>query len=163
MLLQRFAIITMSHVEQDFAGQIREQGYRYTPQRQLILDTLCALGRHATVDEIYERVKETTSAMNLATVYRTVNFLTDLRLLYSAVINGETVYEIARPTPHHHLVCRKCGKVTTVANRHFQELADHLQDEHHFTAEIAHLTIKGICAQCQEPDVPEEDAAGTPE
>lgn len=139
----------MSHIKQDFARLIREQGYRFTPQRQLILDALCQMGGHATVEEIYEQVQATAPAINLATIYRTVNFLEELRLVVSAEIGGQTVYEIAQPTPHHHLVCRKCGKVTTLDDRHFNWLVTHLAKEHNFQAEIDHLTISGLCAECQ--------------
>lgn len=139
----------MTHDERNFAEQIREQGYRYTPQRQLILDTLCGLGRHATVEEIYERVRASAPSLSLATVYRTVNFLEALRLVVSAEIGGDTVYEIARETPHHHLVCRRCGKVVTLPDYHLQGLVDHLAEEHRFHAEIDHLTISGLCADCQ--------------
>ena len=139
----------MSHVRRDFAAQIREQGYRYTPQRQLILDTLCALGRHATVDEIYEQIREVAPTISLATVYRTLNFLEELKLVVSAEIRSETVYELADDTPHHHLVCRRCGGVLTFADHHLQDLVCHLAEEHDFQAEIRHLTIRGICADCQ--------------
>lgn len=140
----------MSHKEQNFAARIREEGYRFTPQRQLILDALCDMGGHATVEEIYDRVSETAPSINLATVYRTVHFLEELRLVVSAEIKGKTVYEIADPTPHHHLVCHTCGQVRALADHHFDELVEHLAQEHHFRAEIDHLTIGGVCRDCQE-------------
>lgn len=139
----------MSHKEQNFAERIRQQGYRFTPQRQLILDALCERGGHATVEDIYEAVNATAPAINLATVYRTVRFLEELRLVVSADIQGDTVYEIARPTPHHHLVCRACGQVTVLADHHFGDLVEHLAEEHQFRAELDHLTIRGLCRDCQ--------------
>lgn len=145
----------MSHKEQKFAAHIREQGYRFTPQRQLILDALCDMGSHATVEEIYEQVTETAPAINLATVYRNVHFLEELRLVVSAEIRGRTVYEIAEPTPHHHLVCRICGQVTALADHHFDDLVEHLAQEHHFKAEIDHLTISGVCQECLESSAPD--------
>ncbi|HSM54942.1 MAG TPA: Fur family transcriptional regulator [Candidatus Sulfomarinibacteraceae bacterium] len=139
----------MSHKERDFARRIRQQGYRFTPQRQLILDALCGLGGHATVDEIYEVVNATAPSINLATVYRTVRFLEELRLVVSADIQGQTVYEIAQPTPHHHLVCRECGDVQVLGDEHLQELAATLAREHQFQAELDHMAISGLCAGCQ--------------
>jgi Fur family ferric uptake transcriptional regulator len=139
----------MSHIERNFAERIREEGYRFTPQRQLILDALCGMGRHASVEEIYERIQALAPSVSLATVYRTVNFLESLHLVVSAEIQGETVYEIAPPTPHHHLVCRECGKVVTLADYHLEGLVRHLVEEHHFHAEIEHLTITGLCGACR--------------
>lgn len=143
----------MTHVEQNFAERIRERGYRYTPQRQLILDALCATGGHATVEDVYERVQARAATVNLATVYRTLNFLEELHLVFSAEIQGEKVYEIARPTPHHHLVCRRCGQVTTIADHYVDELVAQLAEEHDFEAEINHLAIPGLCGGCRQAAV----------
>jgi len=139
----------MSHVERDFAARIREHGYRYTPQRQLILDTLCGLGRHATVDEIYGRIQEVAPTISLATVYRTVNFLEEMNLVDSAEIQGDTVYEIAPERPHHHLICCRCGGVITLTGDDFRDLICHLEEAYGFQAEIRHLTLSGICADCR--------------
>jgi len=140
----------MTHVEQNFAERIREEGYRYTPQRQLILDALCSMGGHATVDEVYERVQDRAPTVNLATVYRTMNFLEELDLVVSADIQGQKVYEIARPTPHHHLVCRRCGQIRTIADHDLDELVARLAEEHDFEAEINHLAIPGLCGKCRQ-------------
>ncbi len=45
-----------------------------TPQRQIILDALCAIGHHTTANEIFERVHATTPAINRATVFDDVAF-----------------------------------------------------------------------------------------
>jgi Fe2+ or Zn2+ uptake regulation protein len=140
----------MTHNKQNFAARIREEGYRFTPQRQLILDSLCSLGGHATVEQIYERVAATAPSINLATVYRTVSFLEELNLVVSAEIQGKTFYEIADATPHHHLVCRACGSVTQLADYHLHDLTEHLADEHDFRAELDHLVIRGLCRDCWE-------------
>ncbi len=155
-LLQLFAIANfcdkgqMSHIEQDFAGRIRELGYRLTPQRQLILDAVCEVGDHASAAEICRLVQAKAPAINQATVYRTLNFLCQIRLLVSGEIGGKTVYELAEHEPHHHLVCRQCGQVEHLSDHHFRELAAHLLQEHDFVADIDHLAISGLCADCHD-------------
>jgi Fe2+ or Zn2+ uptake regulation protein len=138
----------MSHDTLDYAARIREQGYRLTPQREIILDALCEIGRHANVGELYDRVQEKAPAIDRATVYRTVKFLCDLQLIVAADIEGVTVYEIAGHTPHHHLVCRSCGSVEAFGDYHFHDLLEHLEEVHGFRAVIAHLTIPGLCRDC---------------
>jgi Fe2+ or Zn2+ uptake regulation protein len=73
----------------------------------------------------------------------------ELGIVVSAEIDGQTVYEIATATPHHHLVCSNCGHVDTLAHHHFEHLAEHLAAEHNFQADMAHLTISGLCANCR--------------
>jgi Fur family ferric uptake transcriptional regulator len=140
----------MSHDQLNYVERVHEQGGRMTPQRQIILDAVCAIGHHTTANEIYERVHATTPAINRATVYRTLAFFCDLQVVVSAEIDGQTVYEIAAPTPHHHLICRQCSHVTTLANHHLDPLVQHLVEEYRFQPEINHLTISGLCAACQE-------------
>ncbi|MBP8002788.1 MAG: transcriptional repressor [Chloroflexi bacterium] len=138
----------MPHYQLNYLQQIRERGYRLTPQRELILDTLCTMNGHATVNQIYERVRAQAPAVNRATIYRTLDFFHQLQMVSESQINGTTVYEIVQENPHHHMVCRHCGQVTVLDNHHFLSLAEHLLGEHGFKAEMEHLTIPGICSHC---------------
>ena len=138
----------MSHDRLECAAQMREQGFRVTPQRLLLLDAICEGNGHTTFEEIYERVKSKAPGINQATVYRSLDFLCELRLVVSAEIEGRTVYEIAGETPHHHLVCRKCGAVQDLADFHFEELRSHLLEEHGFKTDLDHMVLNGLCAGC---------------
>jgi Fur family ferric uptake transcriptional regulator len=140
----------MSHDLSECATQIREHGFRVTPQRMLLLDAICEGNGHTTLDEIYERVKTKAPGINQATVYRSLDFLCELRLVVSAEIEGHRVYEIASEIPHHHLVCRGCGSSQDLTDYHFQELRDHLLEVHGFKADLDHLVITGLCAKCME-------------
>jgi len=44
----------MSHDMTAIVDQLRQAGYRVTPQRQIILDAICALGGHVAPEAIYE-------------------------------------------------------------------------------------------------------------
>ena len=142
----------MSHDRSECAAQMRGHGFRVTPQRMLLLDAICEGNGHTTLDEIYERVKAKAPGINQATVYRTLDFLCELRLVVSAEIEGHTVYEIASETPHHHLACRGCGSVQELTDFHFQELRYHLLKEHGFKADLDHMAITGLCAKCMESE-----------
>ncbi len=139
----------MTHTTDDYAGRLRRQGYRLTPQRRLILDTLCALGGHVTIGALYDEVHRRAPTIDRATVYRTLHFFTGLQLVVSAEIEGQTVYEIAPPTPHHHLVCQACGAVEGLADHHFEALAHHVLHEHGFELTLTHLTLPGLCHSCR--------------
>ena len=99
-----------------FAAEIRRQGYRMTPQRQLVLEAVRALAGHATPGEIYDWVQQQAPAINRATVYRVLGFLCELQLVARFDVAGTTTYELVGPQPHHHLVCRACGGIAHVAD-----------------------------------------------
>jgi Fur family transcriptional regulator, ferric uptake regulator len=143
----------MSHTRWDYARLMRERGFRVTPQRQMILDAICAGGGHTTLDEIYTRVRATSEAVNRATVYRTLDFLCKLRLIVAADVGGgRTVYEIAGDTPHHHLVCRKCNASQEISHAAVDGLFARLQREHNFYIDMDHLALFGLCAECFESE-----------
>jgi Fur family ferric uptake transcriptional regulator len=137
----------MSHYRMNYPDRIRKRGFRVTPQRQLILDAICEGEGHTTFDEIYARVQAKAPAINRATVYRALDFFRELGLIFAAEIGGHTGYEIASK-PHHHLVCRCCGKVEDLTDYHFHDLSAHLLEEHGFKAELDHLAIPGLCSKC---------------
>lgn len=139
----------MSHTRWDYAKLMREHGFRVTPQRQLILDAICAAGEHTTFDEIFARVQRTTSAVNRATVYRALDFLCQLRLVVAADMGGgHMVYEIAGDTPHHHLVCHACGEQLDVSHKTIKGLFARLEREHQFHVDLDHVALPGLCAAC---------------
>ena len=121
-----------------------------TPQRQIIIDAVCDYGCHATAGEIYELVQEKIPSINRATVYRVLDFFCELQFIAKTEIGGVSVYELVGDDPHHHLVCRECGRIEALADHNFEELAQHLLDEHGFQAELTHLAISGLCEECSE-------------
>src|SRR5215212_2348005 len=98
----------MSHNTKDYERIIHAAGHRVTPQRMVILDTVCDLSGHTTLGEIYVHVHKVDPTIDRSTLYRTLKLFVDLALVLSADTGtGETTYEIVKPHPHHHLVCRR--------------------------------------------------------
>src|SRR3989337_2182587 len=94
--------------------ELRAQGYRLTPQRQLVLEAVGELG-HATPDEIVTAVRRTASGVNISTVYRTLELLENLGLVtHTHLGHGAPTYHAATDDDHVHLVCRMCGSVAEV-------------------------------------------------
>src|SRR5581483_10321355 len=59
---------------------LRERAMRMTPQRQLVLDAVRELG-HATPEQICATVQRSAPAVNITTVYRTLDLLERLELV----------------------------------------------------------------------------------
>lgn len=140
--------------EVDLAGKLRSLGYRFTPQRRVVMDAVQQIQGHFTPQAVCNQINESTddsaSKADQATVYRTLELFQKLGILYSSQVHGQTVFELAGEVPHHHLVCRNCNKVMALGDHHFDHLVEHLYKDHKFKAELAHLTISGLCDHCQE-------------
>jgi Fur family transcriptional regulator, ferric uptake regulator len=136
----------------DCAKTVRARGYRFTPQRQLILDAICESGGHITPDEIYSRVRAKLPTVNRATVYRNVDFLCEMRFLVAAQIGRQMYYEMADHDPHHHLVCRNCNDIVEIKHDTVKGLFSKIQREVSFQVDMEHLVLFGLCGHCQKTE-----------
>lgn len=136
------------HHNTDYAALMRERGFRVTPQRQMILEAVGEGGGHHTPEEIYERVQTKAPVVNRATVYRTLDFLCELRLIAPAEIGGRKLYELVGDEPHHHLVCRQCGREQQIRHDTTRSLFAQIEQEEGFMVDMEHLVLVGLCRDC---------------
>lgn len=140
----------MSHYTTDYEEIIRAAGHRVTPQRVFILDAVCEGGGHTSLGEIYTRVHQLDPTIDRSTLYRTLKLFVDLGLVVSADTGtGETYYEIAKSHPHHHLVCRRCGKEQEIEHTVMQRMFDQVFQEYGFKPATDHMVLFGLCEDCQ--------------
>src|SRR4051794_38388343 len=154
--LPRFAPAATEHREAGAGGDqadwqqvLREKGYRLTPQRELVLAAVEQLG-HATPDEVLAKVHEQSAAVNISTVYRTLELLEELGLVRHTHITDRTpTYHSKATEDHVHLVCRGCGTVFDAQPEEFDPMTTALRDDHGFEPDLGHLTVFGRCQTCQ--------------
>lgn len=135
----------------DWQAELRARGYRLTPQRELVLAAVEALG-HATPEQVHAEVRTHSAAINLSTIYRTLELLDRLGVIRHAHIEDRTpTYHSTRGHEHFHLVCHRCGTVTTVASDEADAFAGEVARRHEgFAVDVGHLTVFGTCAACHE-------------
>jgi Fur family ferric uptake transcriptional regulator len=132
----------------DWQAQLRARGYRLTPQRQLVLEAVGELG-HGTPEEIVATVRQTATAVNISTVYRTLELLEELGLVqHTHLGHGAPTYSIPRDDDHVHLVCRDCGGVQEVESSLLEDVVGRLSSERGFTVDVGHFAVFGRCQVC---------------
>ena len=137
----------------DWRATLRDKGYRLTPQRELILSAVDTLG-HATPDEVLAEVRKHSVAVNVSTVYRTLEVLEELGLVRHAHLSDKaSTYHSVRDHEHFHLVCRNCHKVVSVDPEVINPLVTKLDSDFAFTVDVGHLTVFGACKDCHHPSV----------
>ncbi|MCW5851039.1 MAG: transcriptional repressor [Anaerolineae bacterium] len=138
---------------QELVDRLRQNGLRITPQRVAILEAITDKDGHITADEIFARINPLFPYVDISTVYRTLDYLTENGLLN--VINlgtGRAEYELVSRPPHHHLVCRHCKQVISIDGELVQPLRDALLHQYGFAADIRHFAIFGLCRACREAE-----------
>jgi len=134
----------------ELASRLHSLGYRLTPQRQLVLRAVEKLG-HATPDEILVEVQQHASAVNVSTIYRTLEVLEELGLVRHAHLSDRApTYHSVSDHEHFHLVCRNCHRVISVDPDVVAPLASRLREEQGFVIDVGHLAIFGECVECEE-------------
>lgn len=129
---------------------LRGQGMRVTPQREIILTALHDFEDHASAEEIHRRAQVVSSAIDISTVYRTLELLQDMKML--AVVDGadgQRRYALKHSHDEHaHLVCSECGAVMEVDAGPLRDLARALRQAHGFALAVDHVTLVGQCPGC---------------
>ncbi|MCL3817664.1 Fur family transcriptional regulator [Aeromicrobium wangtongii] len=136
--------------EQQLRDMLRGYGLRRTAQRLAVLHLLTEEhGRHLITAEIHERLVDSGTDVDLATVYRTITTLLNLGILHATAHPEQaTSYGLAAES-HHHAVCTRCGSVTELAPGALQGTLEVAQRATDFQVRDSVITIHGLCVDCQ--------------
>jgi len=129
---------------------LRERGYRLTPQRMMVVEAIEGSDDHISAEEICAKARTKYPYINMSTVYRTLELLTEQGLVTETDLGGgRLLYHPAGKAHHHHLVCRKCGAVRDIDTSVLQHLRNELSVKYGFDADLAHIAIFGTCQNCE--------------
>lgn len=129
---------------------LRQRGERITIQRRWVIEALCAMGGHQTIQAIREHLDGQSAGLNEPTIYRILQWLKGLELVSQTDLgqNG-IVYECLEAPRHHHLVCLGCGQMIDLEDEVMMRLRATLRDEYDFEPRIDHMAIFGYCRDCR--------------
>ena len=126
-------------------------GYRASAPRAAVVAALAELGCSASAREIAERLHSRGGSAGLASVYRTLELLERLRLVQRLEVgDGGARYEPVLPTGehHHHLVCDRCGTVSTFEDDELERAIEQLSSRVAFDIDAHDVTLRGECPAC---------------
>ncbi|HIP42853.1 MAG TPA: transcriptional repressor [Aquifex aeolicus] len=129
-----------------FVKKCKEIGLKITPQRLAIYEVLLKSYNHPTVEEIYEEVKKMYPYVSLATVYRTLETLEKIGLVKRVCFWGNSARYDANTSEHHHLICKKCGRIEDIDLDQKLSIPENLQG---FKTDSYSVNIYGLCPKCQ--------------
>jgi Fur family ferric uptake transcriptional regulator len=135
------------------AERLRARGLRLTTQRQRVLAAVAAI-EHATPEAISARLREDAgpdgAAPDTSTVYRTLELLERLGLVWHTHLGkGAPVYHAAEH-PHVHVVCQGCGEISSADPALLDSAAERLAAELGFQLDVGHVALSGTCRACRE-------------
>ena len=130
---------------------LKEIGLKATPQRMAILDFLKGNTSHPSADEIYEAVAKRFPSISVATVYNTLSALKEKGNLLELTIDPSKKRYDPDTSPHHHLICLGCKRVSDIVHDFVLDLPGHVKGDYEITGN--HVEFYGICPACGKKDI----------
>lgn len=127
---------------------LRAHGCRVTQPRVAVLQVLLEMGSTVDTPTLTARAQELVPGIHEATVYRTINTLTEVGI--ASHVHAGHGRSLVRLGGDHQMVavCDRCGAVETVPMGPIDQLASELRAESGFHLQAGHFALEGLCADC---------------
>ncbi len=128
------------------------KNFRFSKNRQLLLQILEAAKMPVTVDYLYEQFRENSQIISLSTIYRILEKLVLNNIVIKSLILDENKarFELNKKGHKHYLICTECNDMVPIKACPLGELEKDLQKDTGFNIQGHKLEIYGHCAKCQE-------------
>ncbi|URN94184.1 MAG: transcriptional repressor [Candidatus Pristimantibacillus lignocellulolyticus] len=135
--------------------QLQDKGYKLTPQREATLRILLENEEdHLSAEDVFLLVKGIAPEIGLATVYRTLELLTELHVVEKINFgDGVARYDLRGDTNHHHhhhLICIQCGTMSEIKDDWLLPLEERLFAQLGFETVDHRLDFHGVCRSCRD-------------
>lgn len=136
---------------EEFKKIIKDNGLKYTKQREILLKTLYNSSYHFTPESLNMHIKEKYPDLNIgiATIYRTLNLLENARMVTSISFGSQgKKFELANKPHHDHIICKSCGKIVEFADQEIENKQLEIAQKNGFTLTSHLMQLYGICEKC---------------
>jgi Fur family ferric uptake transcriptional regulator len=132
---------------------LRDAGLRRGGAREAVVEWLGGQDCCASAQEIHDGVRADGRAIGVASVYRALDALVELRLVQRVEIgDGTTRFEPTFPHGehhHHHLVCGDCGAVEPFEDAALERALTRVAGHHGYAMDAHDVVVHGSCARCR--------------
>jgi Fur family peroxide stress response transcriptional regulator len=132
-----------------FRAELRRAGVKATHQRLEIYREVIGSGEHPDAEKVHHGVRRRIPSVSLDTVYRTLWLLLQRGTIETLGPSHNRMRFDGNVRPHHHFICRKCGRVYDFSQPDFDELAVPNEVKAWGSVERAQVELKGLCAGCK--------------
>jgi Fe2+ or Zn2+ uptake regulation protein len=137
-----------THIDEELIERLRERGLRATSQRLVMHRLLRDHHRHLSAEELLAEAGERLPGVSLPTVYSTLELFEDLGIVRRVNDGGGTLLWDTRADEHHHLICRRCGRIEDVDVPLDLNRARSSARRAGFEPDRAEVVVSGLCASC---------------
>jgi len=137
-----------SDLDAQLISALRARGQRVTAPRLLVHRHVRRSRGHLTAEQVHGELARGMPSLSPATIYATLELLDELGVVRRlSTPGGTTVYD-PRTQPHHHAICRRCGRIEDVEAPVDARAAEAAAARAGFRADHTELQLTGVCAAC---------------
>lgn len=134
-----------------FKQILKNNGLKFTKQREFLLRSLYNSSEHFTPENLYLRIKDKDPNLNIgvATVYRTLNLLEEAGMVTSISfgVQGKK-FELATKPHHDHMICKSCGQIIEFEDATIEKRQAAIAKEYNFELTGHLMQLYGLCLKC---------------
>ena len=127
------------------SDKLRKLGLTPTIQRMAVLESLEKTRTHPTADQVLVAVRKRFPTVSRATVYNTLEALTQAGLILRITVDPAVARYDADLGPHAHFRCRICSTVYDVEMDNPVNLDEYVEGHH---VEAVRAYAYGVCEKC---------------
>jgi Fur family transcriptional regulator, ferric uptake regulator len=136
---------------QHAAASLATGGYRAGRARRAVVDVLAGMECCRSAAQIADQVRADGHRVGIASVYRALEVLTVRGLVARLDVgDGTARFERAQPDGehHHHLVCARCGRVSSFEDPALERAIDGVADRLDYRVDAHDVVLRGTCPDC---------------
>jgi len=133
-------------------NKITQAGLKNTKYRVNIISLLEKASTLLSAQDIHELLIKNKIKVNLSTVYRTLDKLTENDIINKVELEQEkqSLYEYNREEHHHFIICKNCNKIETIYNCPLHDYEQQVMKESGFQITGHKIEFYGYCKECQD-------------
>jgi Fur family ferric uptake transcriptional regulator len=130
--------------------ELQRAGHRSGGARDEVLALLARQNCCLSAQDIHARLGARGRRIGLASVYRALDVLAQLRLVHRVDVDGVACYEPADPSGehHHHAICDRCGKMDAFEDAELERLLEGVAERLGYASRGHDLVLRGACPDC---------------
>ena len=134
--------------DEELSELLRERGLRATSQRLVMNRLLRKSNRHLCAEQLLDEASEKLPGVSLPTVYATLELFEQLGIVRRVNGGGGTLLWDTRSDAHHHMICRRCGRIEDLETQLDLDRARRSAARSGFEPDRSEVVVSGLCADC---------------
>jgi Fur family transcriptional regulator, peroxide stress response regulator len=142
------SVVPDSVLDEQLAAALRASGHRVTAPRLLVHRHVRRSTGHLTPEQVHGALAPGMPSLSPATIYATLDLLDELGFVRRLSTPGGTAVYDPRTDAHHHMICRRCGRMEDIVAPVDAAAAEAAAAAAGFTVDHRELQLSGLCAAC---------------